>query len=210
MIEPFDWNVVVAGSWNRAIFTPKWIQRKMFEREGALIEVQVPLDVPGPPRIVMDQVAVQPAANMLVVAPLACNLDTLEMAAIAAARAVASLPETPISACGVNIRYRVDDASRLTGFLRSEVDDSAVAAGFQVQARQLQRTFVADQEPLRFGVINTIIAEDENGECSVVLNFHRATVDPGAVQEWLRLPRNVLMESATTLLGFVGIKEAVL
>ncbi len=42
MLEPFDWNVVVAGAWNRALLTPAWLQKRVFKDTEATVELYVP------------------------------------------------------------------------------------------------------------------------------------------------------------------------
>ncbi len=42
---PFDWNVVIIGSWNPAILTPQGITTRLLQLEaGTPVEVQVSLD----------------------------------------------------------------------------------------------------------------------------------------------------------------------
>jgi hypothetical protein len=51
-LEPFDWNVVIAAYWNRAILTPNGIAKRLFKiPEGTAMEVEVPVDLLEPPQV---------------------------------------------------------------------------------------------------------------------------------------------------------------
>ena len=39
MPEPIEWNVIVAGAWNLALLTPSWLQRRVFERPDAALQL---------------------------------------------------------------------------------------------------------------------------------------------------------------------------
>ena len=51
-INPFDWNVVIVGYWNRAILTPAGVGRRLFGlEEGNPVLVEVPMNGLGPHRV---------------------------------------------------------------------------------------------------------------------------------------------------------------
>lgn len=110
--QPFDWNVVVVGAWNVAILTPGGVAKRLFRLPpGTPVEVQVPLDAPHAPMQVKRGgmvVAVAPSGMQLTVGPEQSAFSGLQEAAEIAARAIEDLPETPVRAAGVNIRYRFD------------------------------------------------------------------------------------------------------
>lgn len=199
MVEPFDWNVVVAGAWNAAILTPAWIRRRMFDRgEGALLQVEVPLSGPGPMNISLEGIVVQVGGPALVVLPKGPTTTDLSAAAVIAANAVKNLPETPVSACGLNLRYRVDESE--IGSLTACKMDQALAQAGQIAARELHRTVRFETDELKDGVVNVIVAEDEDGKNTVVFNFHRASNDFREIVQWLSLPPVVIGETVEMLL----------
>ena len=45
-LEPYDWNVVLLGHWNRAILTPQGISERLFQ---LLSETEIGIEVPMTP-----------------------------------------------------------------------------------------------------------------------------------------------------------------
>ena len=180
--SPVDWNVVVVGAWNLAILTPAGIARRLLNLdENTPVEVQVPLDRRAPIRVVHNQLLVVPAGGRLTIAPVEPNPEGLREASLVAARAIDSLPETPFSAAGLNIRYRFDTApDPLLSFLGSGVDDPLADADFRVLHRALKRA-VAWRE----GLLNIELESDQDGTGAVALNFHKDSMNGAELRRWL-------------------------
>jgi hypothetical protein len=50
--QPFNWDVVIVGFWNRAILTPNGIAKRLFKLpEGSGIEVLVPVNSLEPSQV---------------------------------------------------------------------------------------------------------------------------------------------------------------
>jgi len=182
-LEPFDWNVVIVGYWNRAILTPAGIGRRLFELEdGIPVLVEVPMDGLAPHRVKYSDLTVTAETSRLVVHADVPKYELLDRARKIAVRAIESLPGTPLSAAGFNIRMRIKEPSdELLTSLMSGVDNSLSDAGFEIHSRSLRRR-------LKFqdGLLNLDIEEDE--DFSIVFNFDRQSSKKGDLITWLQMP----------------------
>lgn len=180
-IEPFSWNAVVLGAWNTAILAPDGVRRRLFELpEGTPIEIEIAVDAPGPFRVGHDGILVVPASDRLEVAARVSNEESLLRACTVCTRALRSLPETPVSAVGINIRYRFTDFPEAVLDLLSVPLDAALSdAGFQVAGATIKRTLA-----LAPGVVNVQIAHAE-GAGTLEFNFHRDSRIPNELVDWL-------------------------
>ena len=118
-LQPEDWNVVVAGRWNPALFTPAAIAGRMFQLpEGTPIEVLVVLDEVHLTRTRHEGITVAPSATQLAVAPERCSFDQLERArSIATASWVAEGASAMLYECHCNQRIGTS-LSRVVGTQR--------------------------------------------------------------------------------------------
>src|SRR4051812_23085230 len=104
-LEPYDWNVVVLGRWNRAILTPQGIGSRLFQLPPETdIGIEAPMDAIGPYQVSHDDVTVMVSGAQLIVEARENNFPGLERAIRVARRAMESLPETPVVAGGFNVR----------------------------------------------------------------------------------------------------------
>jgi hypothetical protein len=143
------WNVVLAGYWNRMIFTPEWVGPRLFG-ENAQIETVVAL-LPILPIIYRDnRVAVEIATTRIV----CCARDLENEQAVRRSGEVAgiilnALPETPVQGVGVNFAFReqAPDASLLDLF---NLGDNArwVEAGWELGERKIVRQLTGDGDTL--------------------------------------------------------------
>ena len=211
-LETANWNVVVIGSWNRAILTPSGIGKRIFELdEGTPLEVQVPLGILAPPRIKHGETVVIAGDDRLVVQTMTRDFQHLGQAMAAAKRAVKSLPETPISAVGINVRYSSSDSEESLMDLATHQSDSRLTdLGFKIVARTNRR-----KVQWKDGVINisidTAVEEDGSSGFEVLFNFHRDTTVCEAVEQWLSTPPDELECQCRKLLDdylCVSLEEA--
>src|SRR5262245_15714431 len=106
-LEPYDWNVVVLGRWNRAILTPQGIASRLFQLPPETeIGIEVPIDAIGPFRVSHGKLTVMVSEAQLMVEARENNFPSLERAMRVARRAMEDLPRTPVFAAGFNIRVQ--------------------------------------------------------------------------------------------------------
>lgn len=179
-----EWNVVINGAWNLSILTPKGIATRLFGLEpGVPVEVQVALDQAATIRVIHDTIRVSPISGRLMVDPVGdVTPERLAQSAQVAIGALRQLPQTPISACGVNIRYQYDELpATLIDVARSVVDDRLADAGHRIVERFVRRTL-----PYNDGVVNVEVIEKADVSGLVAFNFHRDSVVPDEHIAWLQ------------------------
>jgi hypothetical protein len=193
-LQPEDWNVVVAGRWNTALFTPAAISRRVFHLpEGTPVEVLVALDDIQMPRVKHDEITVAPSISQLVVAPDRCTFEQLARAMNIAKEAIAALPNTPYIAAGFNLRYRADDMPQpLTLRFSEDVDRRFSDHDFDIIGRLLNRSVRFDEGRLLVQVMH-----DLEGKSELLMNFERRSRDAGELQDWLSLPVGRVSDAAS-------------
>jgi hypothetical protein len=202
--EPFSWNVVVVGSWNVAILSPDGIRRRLFDLpDGTPIELEVAVDRPGHFRIGHGGMIVVPTSSRLEILPRIPDSDRLGRACELAKRALAGLPETPVSAAGVNIRYRFSELpNALIDCVRAPLDTALSDAGFQVQEATTKRAVAVTP-----GVVNIQVNQTSNIAGAVEFNFHRDSVVPAELGEWMDRVQE-FVEMSRHLLTVIGAANA--
>jgi len=197
--SPSDWNVILLGAWNLAILTPDGISRRLFELEpGTPLEIQVPITGHGqaPIRVIHSGLVVEPTSGRLSVTPQEPTEQGLRDAVAVAGKALESLPETPVSAAGINIRYKFDTVpDELVTIQTSTIDDQLAVAGSRIRSRALERALEWNE-----GVINLTARSNGDGSALLSLNFHRDSLTGPDLLAWLRRVDEML-ESAANFMG---------
>jgi hypothetical protein len=191
--KPIDWNVVVVGAWNLAILTPQGIARRLFQLPPETpVEVQVAVDQPAPIRVVHSGLMVIPSRDNLVVQPVAASARGLRDAANLLATAVRALPETPMTAAGVNVRYSIDPVpDELVHVVDSDADRRLADLGFgNIRDRALLRT-VAWEE----GVLNCEW-HVEPGVARAGYNFHLASNEFARLAAWIEKSEAMIADAS--------------
>jgi hypothetical protein len=193
---PIDWNIVVVGAWNVAILTPEGIARRLFRLDpDTPIEVQVAMDVGAPIRVRHDNIIVQPSPTSLVVTPQEPTPEALAISVTIAKRALDSLPETPMTAAGLNLRYQYEQCpDALIEAGKSIIDDKLTDASFDISEKILKRKIIWDD-----GVLNLDIHERADASALVVFNYHKNSNVPGKLGEWLGKHEQMLDNSTTMI-----------
>ncbi len=165
--KPDGWNIVLAGFWNRMIFTPEWVGSRLFDR-NAQIETVVALR-PVLPIVYRDnQIAIEISAVRIVCR--ARDLDNeaaLRRSGAVAQEILKSLPETPIQGVGINFAFR--DAASFGSLLDLfKFPDSArfAEAGWETGETKIVRQLSHDCVTL-----NLALTYDKDG-VDIECNFH--------------------------------------
>jgi len=194
--EPFGWNVVVMGAWNVAILTPDGIRKRLYQLpEGTPVEVQIAIDRPLPPRVRHEGLMVVPAADALDISTVQADRPSLLRAAELAKKTLQMLPETPLSAVGLNIRYQFTALpDELITLVKAPIDDLLSDAGFSIGGRMTRRSLVVTP-----GVLNLEVTQGKMAEGNITLNFHRDSSDPIELVSWLSRANEFLEQSENFL-----------
>lgn len=202
-LEPYDWNVVVLGHWNRAILTPIGIAERLFQLPSETeIGIEVPMDAIGPFRVSHGDLTVMVAGGRLMVEARENNFQSLERAMRVAHRAMERLPETPVRAVGFNVRAQGSGEEGELGSLIEATqlrwDDRFEQTGFPLTRRDV--TWVTDWPPGKLSV--NLIREDHDRVLRVNLNFERVGTRL-ELMDWLTRPIVEIREQARRVCGGV-------
>lgn len=177
-----EWNVVVLGSWNVAILTPKGIARRLLQLEDVTpIQVSIAVDSALPPRVIHNDSNIEVSNSRILISSNDATAANLAASSNIAVRALSSLPETPVTAAGVNLIYTFASSPiELADLVTSSCDDLLTDAGYRWVSRLMRRTI--SLEP---GIINIDICDNADLTSYVSLNFHCENHDPEILKSWL-------------------------
>ncbi|QDU65096.1 hypothetical protein Pla86_01590 [Planctomycetes bacterium Pla86] len=117
-----------------------------------------------------------------------------------AVNAIESLPETPLTAAGYNVRFGSEgDSTDLLELTSIALDKSVSDAGFSIKGRATKRTL--EIEP---GVVNLEITSHQDGNVLVGLNFHLQSQDPDSLKAWLQISPAELSAQIASLVATLG------
>jgi hypothetical protein len=201
---PVEWNVVIVGAWNLAILTPDGIRKRLFEApDGTHVDVQVAIDRPAPHRVHYNGLTVTPASNMLIVSVDNCDLRSLKEASTLAQKALDSLPETPLSAAGINFRYTIEELpDELLALIETPIDGSFSDANYTIMRRSIQRGLSVPP-----GMINLELSQDQGTAGTLLLNFHLDSQERSHLGPWLSRTEEFHLKSQD-LLSIMNIPAA--
>jgi hypothetical protein len=187
-LDPGDWNVVVLGRWNRAILTPQGIATRLLQLPPETeIGIAVPMDALGPYRVSHGDLVIMVSSAQLIVEATENNFPSLQRAMRIAQRAMHSLPETPVSAAGFNIRCQGSGEDGLLAPLIAATelcwDQQFVRASLPISRRDV--TWVADWEDGKITV--NLVREQQDRVLRVNLNFER-TGNRDELLAWVARP----------------------
>lgn len=185
-ITPTEWNVVVLGYWNRAILTPSGIATRLFGLDaGTPVAVFIALDTIAPHQVKHGGVTVIAGGDRLIVQPERCCFHDLQTAMKIAYRALDQLPETPLVAAGINIKYTSQEpVEALQQVTRQEWWDNQLSdSKFEIVGRSISRSLKRGD-----GQINLSVIEEADGKSEVQFNFHRGSSHVGDLKSWLTTP----------------------
>jgi len=209
MLEPFEWNVVVAGAWNRALLTPAWLQRRVFKDLTATLDLFLPVEYPDPPRVKLGDMTVEVSTHALVVGTTRCTYASLAKAKELAKNALDALGETPISGVGINVRYKLGDLLPTTlDRTKSEFDRYLVNSELTVREKAIHRALTWG-----VGILNLTLSEDHEAKGAVLFNFHLGSLDHGSLdvaeaKAWLQTPVDSIAATVEAVLyECIGIEK---
>lgn len=199
-LVPKEWSVVVVGRWNRAILTPAGIGKRVFQlSEGTPLEVMIAIDAIAPPLVKHDKMVIVAASDRLTVQPEICTFDEVVRACTLAANAVRSLPETPLIAVGINIKYATEGYfEAIDRALASDLDDRASDMQYTILEREVHRTYKWGK-----GKINSVAALADDGLRSIALNFELHSESHESHLEWLGLADSAILKEVQNVVGSV-------
>jgi hypothetical protein len=174
--KPETWNIVLAGLWNRAIFSPEWVSRLLFHEP----EVETLISVmPVFPIVYRNrQVAMEVAFSRLVFKPREMN-DACIVAAEAMAHIVLNtLRDTPLLGVGINYAFiELNPRRDIVEMFELADDPSFSDDNWRIKGRRIVRTLERGMDTL-----NLALGFDGQ-ELTIEFNFHTETTDNEASRE---------------------------
>lgn len=167
--KPEGWNIVLAGIWNRAIFSPEWIATRVFKNETEL-ETLISL-MPHMPIIYRNEkVAIEIMTARVALRPRQLNDDCISTTETMGHAILSSLPETPLTGVGVNFAYVEESPpAALLDLFNLGDDNDLTGDDGELKERRLTRRL-----KLRDDVLNlTLIYDNQN--VTIEFNFHTET-----------------------------------
>lgn len=182
------WNVILAGFWNRLIFTPEWVSERIFHHKA--IETYVAL-LPVLPIVFSDKtVSMEASLARLVFRPADSARDALARAESMAREVLRALPETPVQAVGVNFSYVEDfPPDHLTSIFSDKDPTDLRTMGWEIQERKLTRQLTRGDDTL-----NLTMTYDGKA-VTFDLNFHSEATTNDAAQKAVRDGRVVALKN---------------
>jgi hypothetical protein len=199
-----DWNVQVVGFWNRAIYSPAGISRRLFLLPpNTPVQVLIPIDLPAPYQVQHDGLTVIVGSDRLIVQPDRANYARIVAAMEIGRRALDDLPQTPFVAAGFNLRYKSDGpVAVLEGIVTNVWDNRLSDEGMVIQERTVTRS-VGRQN----GRVNVTIAQKQDLTFTLQLNFDLQSDDVAQLRDWINVTAaNLQHEVARILHNSIGLQ----
>lgn len=203
-ITPEDWSVVIVGYWNRAIYTPAGIARRLFKLDPSVpVEVLVALDGPLPYKVKHANQTVTVGSDRMLINPDSQTYEALVGAMEIGRRALDDLPLTPFSAVGYNLKYRArEPVYELIQLTAHAADDRLSDEGFEIQERAIVRSV-----GWRCGRIRISVAQQQDQSFQVLLNFELQSDDVQKIRAWIDVnPETIKHEVEKILYNYFGLK----
>jgi hypothetical protein len=205
-LEPFDWNVVIAAYWNRAILTPNGIAKRLFKVPlGTGMEVFVPVDMLEPPQVKYEHSTVRVEDRRLIIGANQGNYQMLTKAMEMGRNALDSLPDTPVLAAGFNIRLKTTgergEIDRLVA--DPQIDGCLSDGGYEIVGRLVCRKVRHRNTAFEKGII-TLSLDVQEEAAKIELNFQRDSRDPKDLVDWLSIPASDVEKAVDTILLSCG------
>lgn len=174
--KPDGWNIVLAGLWNRSIFSPEWVNDLLFREP----EIETLLSVmPHLPIIYRNQkVAMEVSAGRLAFRPRRLNDACLQAAESMAHAVLDKLRDTPLMAVGINFAFVEDSPnSRLINLFEFGDNARLVEAGFELQERRIVRKIARGGDTLNLTLLS------DGGAVTAEFNYHTDTTNNEAARQ---------------------------
>jgi hypothetical protein len=175
-----NWSVVLAGHWNRMIFSADWVATHLFGSEQ--IEIEISMSNPAlPPRFTHGGVALIVTPPRLTLNPRRSDDESLRHAEKTAINILQQLPHTPLMGVGINYEF-VEEAPEPSLISLFRIGDSGLLADQELVTGKtiIQRQLIHGEDILNLSL------GFENGVVTFGFNYHKEASDPQTAMEFLR------------------------
>lgn len=162
------WGIVLAGHWNRMIFTPEWVGANLFQQET--IETEIALLPVFPVIYRHTLVTLEAGGGRLVFRPRVDSVHALDLSEQMAVTVLRELPNTPLMGVGVNFSFTETNPSDALLELFNLQDASYIAReGWEAPEIKLSRKLTGEHGTMLLSLGYNGVAVD------VDINFHSET-----------------------------------
>lgn len=144
--------LVLVGAWNKHIFNPEWIGK--FLLPGKNLEVEIPINVDGSPRISAENFRMFVINNKLVFSLRKDDDNILEEIEELSLKIADYLPHTPIVAFGINFLFKSDsNFDKLQDLFSLSDSEKLIEAGCIINSDQIKHSFIQDNRNINLSLI---------------------------------------------------------
>jgi hypothetical protein len=159
-----SWTIVIAGNWNRMIFSPNWVGKKIFKTKE--VEVRVPLQITNPIVYKYEDITLSINETRVTIGMLALTDDSIKHGENIACMILQQLYHTPVSGIGVNFVFKEANPTKALNEVLSHTDDSHIANDWDIKRQELFRRLIKGSR-----ILNMSIMSDDSG-VEISANFH--------------------------------------
>ena len=144
--------LVLVGAWNKHIFNPDWIGK--FLLPGKKMEVEIPINVDGSPRISAENFRMFVINNKLVFSLRKDDDNILEEIEELSLKIADYLPHTPIVTFGINFLFKCDsNFDKLQDLFSLSDSEKLIEAGCIINSDQIKHSFIQDNRNINLTLI---------------------------------------------------------
>ena len=189
------WTLILAGFWNRRIFTPEWLKENLNIVGDIGLEMILAQGAIGP-RMLFEGLRMQVASQRIVLSPTELSDGVIQRMEAVGVALLERLPHTPISAVGVNFQFVEETPAQSLLQLFEFADNAKLAdAGFVLRDTQVTRKLIHNDE-----IVNLTFVLNSAGRLTIDFNFHTDTTNPTAAAAALT---GRLLQHRETALGLL-------
>ena len=174
-LAPNRCSIVLPGAWNIAIFSPEWLKEHFADT------VHVELSIANgrlATAVTMPQASMLLSDSKVVIRPVGTDVGDLAQCAALAERLLIALPETPVTAFGINVCFDVlgSESPSLNELLETGATERAAFQSTPVEATGFMRRLSNSG-----AVVNLQVAVGVHAPVQVDLNHHHVVEPKKAV-----------------------------
>lgn len=173
--EPGGWTAVLAGAWNKAIFTPSWIARQIFRQEEDIpVELAIAFGVDERiMRFPSKNIALQVSDARIIVVPTDLTDESLNTVNHTVESVLQVLLHTPITAVGFNFAFTTNEpGEELKRALSASDAEHLQEAGLTIRETKSAKTLVGVNVSGAPTLNLTLTKEHESNRYAVAFNYH--------------------------------------
>jgi hypothetical protein len=163
-----SFNIIITGSWNPAIFSVEWVEKKLCDSKESKVSLALPFNNPTlPPRIEFEGMIIYPQTSLLKICPVNADIQGLIDSAKIAHKILSILNHTPINGMGVNLEFTAEkeNETHIQSIVHS--DTAKLEASYNILGSEITRKLeLTDKKILNFKVIS------EEKHITFSFNFH--------------------------------------